>query len=162
LYQLSRGFINILLTIFFVFTTALFTNRAYGHKVSIHAWVESDRILTESYFPDGKAVTNATVSVFDSNETLLLSGKTDHDGMFIFTITQTDDLNIVLDASAGHRASVSLSKEQLSRPSTATAHRGGSRLFDSTAVRVCIGIACIGSLAGIAMLVYRRKNNRLL
>jgi nickel transport protein len=157
LLQSNRLSLHIHIAVLVALCTACSANRVYAHKVTIHAWTTSDRVVTESYFPDGRAVINATVSVFGSNEILLLSGETDQDGMFSFPIPEPDDVTIVLDAAAGHRASVSLSKEQLARPSTTAAQNGISRILESTIIRVCIGIACIGGISGIAMLAYRRK-----
>lgn len=95
---------------------------AFAHKVNIFAWVEGDTVHTESYFPDGRVVQKGTVSVYDSEDSLLLKGVTDEEGLFSFPVPKGDDLTIVLDASMGHRATYRLSAEELGGKETAAAH----------------------------------------
>ncbi|MBW1644607.1 MAG: hypothetical protein JRJ76_17440 [Deltaproteobacteria bacterium] len=47
---------------------------------------------------------NAPIEVFDGNGKLILSGKTDKSGSFIFKLPLCKDMRIVLNASEGHRA----------------------------------------------------------
>jgi len=75
--------------------------------------VEGDTVYTESYFPDGKKVEGGIVQVYDSKGNKLLEGKTDKDGQFNFKPPKKDDLKIVLIATLGHRASYTLSKDEL-------------------------------------------------
>jgi len=115
-------------------------------------------IVTESYFSDGKMVQNGSISVFDSEETLLVTGQTDSDGMFSFPIPPRDDLTIILDASAGHRAVFKLDKEELGEHTSPSAsQRTENRKNGVSIIKVFVGIACIFGLMGIAMHVYRRK-----
>ena len=111
------------ITISFLFFALFFLSvtNAFAHKVSIFAWVENGTINTESYFPDGKVVQNGTISVFDSNKRLLLTGGTDSEGMFSFPVPKRDDLTIILDASMGHRATYRLSQEELGESVTTAA-----------------------------------------
>ena len=85
----------------------------FAHKVNIFAYVEGDTVYTESYFPDGKKVEGGIVQVYDSKGNKLLEGKTDKDGQFNFKPPKKDDLKIVLIATLGHRASYTLSKDEL-------------------------------------------------
>lgn len=86
---------------------------ALAHKVNLFAYAEDGKIYTESYFPDGKAVENGKVMVYDSKEKLLLEGVTDKEGLFSFKIPVVDDLNIVLDATMGHKNSFKLKKAEV-------------------------------------------------
>jgi len=86
---------------------------ASAHKVNLFAWVEGDTIHTESYFPDGRVVQKGKILVYDRGENLLLSGTTDDEGLFSFPIPKREDLNIVLDASMGHRTSFIVTAEEL-------------------------------------------------
>ena len=86
---------------------------ALAHKVNLFAYAEDGKIYTESYFPDGKAVEGGKVMVYDSKEKLLLEGVTDKEGLFSFDIPVVDDLNIVLDATMGHKNSFKLKKAEV-------------------------------------------------
>ncbi|NLC71173.1 MAG: cobalamin biosynthesis protein CbiL [Desulfuromonadaceae bacterium] len=77
---------------------------ADAHRVNIFAWVEGDRVHTESRFSNSKPVRGGTVIVFDPQGKALLSGKTDEQGFFSFSAPAMTDLKVVLDASMGHRA----------------------------------------------------------
>jgi nickel transport protein len=77
---------------------------ALAHKVNIFAYIEGEKVYTESYFNDGKKCINSKIEVFDINEVKLLEGLTDEKGIFIFDLPQTSYLKIILTASLGHRA----------------------------------------------------------
>ena len=77
---------------------------AWSHKVHVFAWVEGDKVYTESFFSNGKKAMNAPIEVFDGNGKLILSGKTDKSGSFTFKLPLCKDMRIVLNASEGHRA----------------------------------------------------------
>jgi len=80
----------------------------FAHKVNIFAYVEGDKVYTESYFNDGKKCIDSKIEVFDNQGNKLLEGLTDEEGMFSFEIPSKDvidgDLKVVLTASMGHRA----------------------------------------------------------
>ncbi|WP_373499788.1 carboxypeptidase regulatory-like domain-containing protein [Desulfococcus sp.] len=84
-----------------------------AHKVNLFAYVEAGKIHTESYFPDGRPVEGGTVRVYDSGDALLLEGTTDKAGLFSFAIPKVDDLNIVIDATMGHKNSFKLKKAEV-------------------------------------------------
>jgi len=106
-----------ILVIGFLFSF-LFYNRAFAHKVSIFAYSEGSIIYTESYFPDGSPVINGEIQVYDSNNKLILNGKTDNKGIYNFKAPKIDDLKIVLLASMGHRAEFVLKKEEIATADT--------------------------------------------
>ncbi len=80
----------------------------FAHKVNVFAYVEGDKVYTESYFNDGKMCVDSKIEVFDNQGNTLLEGLTDEEGMFSFKIPSEDvidgDLKVVLTASMGHRA----------------------------------------------------------
>lgn len=82
---------------------------AQAHKVTLFAWVEGDRVYTESKFSGGKRVKNGTVTVFDSAGNQLLEGKTDDNGEFSFQAPEAGGLTIVINAGMGHRNQWTLS-----------------------------------------------------
>ena len=80
----------------------VFTGNARAHRVTIFAWVDGNTVHTQSRFSGRKAVQNGRISVYDSQEKLLLIGNTDSAGEFDFNLPGTADIRIVLDAGMGH------------------------------------------------------------
>ena len=97
-----------LLSIFMLFT--LLTGTALAHKVNVFAYIEGNTVYTESYFPDGRAVEDGTITVIDSRKETLLEGRTDKEGLFSFAIPKKEDLVIILDAGMGHKNRFQLKK----------------------------------------------------
>ena len=86
----------------------------FAHKVNIFAYVEGDKVYTESYFSDGKKCVDSKIEVFDSQGDKVLEGLTDEEGAFSFEIPSGDgDLKIVLTASMGHRAEYIIRADEL-------------------------------------------------
>jgi len=106
------------LILIFIFLIIIMINiSAFAHKVNIFAYVEGDKVYTESYFNDGKKCVDSKIEVFDNQGNKLLEGLTDKEGMFSFEIPAEEvidgDLKIVLIASMGHRAEYSISADEL-------------------------------------------------
>jgi len=102
------------LILIFIFLIIMAINiSVFAHKVIIFAYVEGDRVYTESYFSDGKKCVDSKIEVFDSQGNKLLEGLTDEEGKFSFEIPQEGDLKIVLTASMGHRAEYSILADEL-------------------------------------------------
>ncbi len=76
---------------------------AWAHKVTVFAWVEGNRIYTESQFSGGRKVNHGKIQVFDDKDKMLLEGVTDDQGAFDFEIPKVCDLKIVLIAGMGHQ-----------------------------------------------------------
>jgi nickel transport protein len=91
----------------------VWTATGLAHRVYIYAWVEGDRIFTESYFGSKRKVKGGLVQVFEPSGKKLLEGRTDDQGIFSFKVPQRSDLRIVLDASMGHRSEFVLRAEEL-------------------------------------------------
>lgn len=94
-------FIFFFLSCFIMFS---FATIATAHRVVLFAWIQGDTIFTESQFPNGKKISNGDITVYDRDEALLISGKSDDLGKFSFKIPLQDYLKIVLDAGTGHQA----------------------------------------------------------
>ncbi len=102
------------LILIFIFLIIMAINiSVFAHKVIIFAYVEGDRVYTESYFSDGKKCVDSKIEVFDSQGNKLLKGLTDEEGKFSFEIPQEGDLKIVLTASMGHQAEYSILADEL-------------------------------------------------
>jgi nickel transport protein len=80
----------------------------WAHSVSIYAWIEGDRVFTESFFSGGSRAAHSQIAVFDKGGNKLLTGKTDSQGMFSFKLPQKEDLKIELRTPEGHRAEFNL------------------------------------------------------
>jgi len=97
-----------LILIFIFLIIIMMDVSVFAHKVNIFAYVEGDKVYTESYFNDGKKCVDSKIEVFDNQGNKLLEGLTDEEGMFSFEIPSEDvidgDLKVVLTASMGHRA----------------------------------------------------------
>jgi len=89
------------------------SSTALAHKVNIFAYVDNGVVYTESYFPDGRAVENGAIEVYDSQGHKLLEGVSDKEGLFSFKVPQKDDLTIVINASMGHKNNFILKKEEI-------------------------------------------------
>lgn len=86
----------------------------FAHKVNIFAYVEGEKIYTESYFNDGKKCIDSKIEVFDNRGNKLLEGLTDKEGEFSFEVpSENGNLKIVLTASMGHRAEYSISADEI-------------------------------------------------
>lgn len=98
------------LTIGFVisFMVLLFPRYIEAHKVNIFVYTEGDKVYTESYFNDGKPCMDSVIEVFSMDDTELMRGRTDKDGLFEFPLPQGSELRIVLNAGMGHRAEYTL------------------------------------------------------
>jgi len=94
-----------LILIFIFFIIIMINISAFAHKVNVFAYVEGDKVYSESYFNDGKKCVDSKIEVFDNQGNKLLEGLTDKEGEFSFEVPSEDgDLKIVLTASMGHRA----------------------------------------------------------
>jgi nickel transport protein len=87
---------------------------AFAHKVNVFAYVEGDKVYSESYFNDGKKCVDSKIEIFDNQGNKLLEGLTDKEGEFSFEVPSEDgDLKIVLTASMGHRAEYLIRADEL-------------------------------------------------
>lgn len=103
-----------LILIFIFLIIIMMDVSVFAHKVNIFAYVEGEKVYTESYFNDGKKCIESKIEVFDNQGNKLLEGLTDEEGAFSFEIPLGDGgLKIVLTASMGHRAEYSISADEL-------------------------------------------------
>lgn len=84
-----------------------------GHKINIFATVEGNKIYTQSYSSDGTKIKAGVIEVYDKSGNKLLKGETDSLGEFSFVIPKKEDLKIVLIGGLGHRAEITISKDEL-------------------------------------------------
>ncbi len=87
-----------------------FAGPVLAHKVNIFAYVDAGIVYSESYFPDGRPVSEGKVLVLDSQERLLFEGQTDQAGLFQFKLPFVVDVTLVIDAGMGHKNQFLLKK----------------------------------------------------
>jgi nickel transport protein len=87
---------------------------AYGHNVSIFAWVESDTVHTESKFSGGKRVRGGKIEAFDHQGRSIHTGTTNDEGYHGFAVPAgAKELKIVLTAGMGHTNHWTIRAEEL-------------------------------------------------
>ena len=86
-----------------VLTTLLVFSHAQAHKINVFAWIEGDTVYVESKFSGGRKPVAASVEVYDTQDNLLLEGKTDDQGTFSFKVPRKTAMKVVLLAGMGHR-----------------------------------------------------------
>ncbi|MBM9603917.1 hypothetical protein [Desulfopila inferna] len=90
--------------------TFFLSSSAQAHKIRVFAYESGGTIITEVKFGNGRPAQNSTVAVEKKDGSPLLSGTTDENGEFRFTVPQEAlnqglDLNIIADVGEGHRGS---------------------------------------------------------
>jgi nickel transport protein len=95
---------SIKILFWFAMSSLLLAQNTFAHRVNVFAWVEGDTVFVESKFAAGRKVSGGKIIVTDSKGVELLTGKTNDQGEFSFTIPQKTDLKIILEAGMGHRA----------------------------------------------------------
>ncbi|MBT3225493.1 MAG: hypothetical protein HN580_00750 [Deltaproteobacteria bacterium] len=90
-----------------------FSGSALAHRVIIFGWVEGDRVMTQSKFSSNRVVKGGEISVYDSTENRILTGKTDKQGEYSFQIPVQERLKIVLSTAGGHQADWTITKKEL-------------------------------------------------
>lgn len=105
------------LLIYFCTFAIVFSVHVYlcwGHKVQIFAYVEDNRIFTESYFVDGSPVKNGTVILYNEKGNEIARGITDEKGLCDFPMPgKVKTIKIVIDAGMGHMNDYLLNEEDM-------------------------------------------------
>lgn len=96
-----------------ILLTLLWATSSWAHKVNIFAYVESGKIFTESYFPDGQPVEGGSIEILDSQDQKVAEGVTDKEGKCVLPIPKKDDLTVVINATMGHKNTFKLKKSEL-------------------------------------------------
>lgn len=99
---------------------------AFGHAINIYAWLENDQILVQCDFGRDRPAINAAITVFDSTDRQkLLTGATNAEGRFTFTVPPTvrqgRGLLIEVNAGQGHRGEWSMDASELYAAASLTA-----------------------------------------
>jgi len=77
----------------------------FAHKISAFIDYEDGKATVYSYFSDGTPAKNAKVEVIDEKtHKVVLTGKTDQNGVFTFKVPYAGKFKVVINAELGHRA----------------------------------------------------------
>ncbi len=119
---------------------------SFAHGINISAWIEGDRVVSESKFSSGTALSHGKITVIDESGKPLLQGTTDHDGKFSFPIPEQKPFTIIVNSTDGHRAEWTWNAENSQRSSS---QPGMKDLF--------AGVGYIVGLIGLGTYLHYRK-----
>ncbi len=77
---------------------------ARAHAAYIFAWVDGERVCSESYFAKKSKIRGGAVTVQSSSGRTLAEGRTDERGLWCFPAPPVQDLHFAVNAGQGHRA----------------------------------------------------------
>ena len=130
------------------------TPKINAHGINIIAWIEGDRVMTESYFSRDNKVIEGQIKVYGPSQKQLLEGKTDEKGLFSFKIPQETDLRIVLESAMGHRAETILKADEIKEKSVISPQKeGGPSIF-----KIILGLGVIFGLMFLILYLRKRKS----
>jgi nickel transport protein len=110
-----------IIIIFSMLLPLTLTDSANAHRITVFAWVEGDTVHVESKFSGGKRVQGGEVIVYDLEDNQLLTGKTDEQGEFSFTVPQQTGLKVEVIAGMGHRGDWTIPAEEMGEASAESA-----------------------------------------
>lgn len=92
---------------------ALSMSQAWAHRMHVFPRFEGQTVsITVSFGRNAPAV-GAKIEVHDSDGNLLHQGRSDQRGQFQFPVRRAKELTIVADDGAGHRSTLTISRERL-------------------------------------------------
>ena len=109
----------------------LWPHSLQAHRVNLFCWVEKDRVVCQASTPDGSPIADAAVDLLKpDDEAPVLTRTTDEQGTAAFPIPQearsrSMDLEVVLEASMGHKASWTVRAEELAQAPAESASGSG-------------------------------------
>ena len=132
---------------------------AQAHASGAGASCAVSAFEVEAYFSDNTAAQGAKVVVYDGTKAVVVEGKTDAEGRWNFARPTAGVYEVVVDAGAGHRATVSLTVPE--SPATAGATSGPNRAeFTRTPWGpIVAGLAFIGFPAAVLYFWLRKARS---
>ena len=102
------------LTMFFILFLFIIYSSCLAHKISAFVDVEGNKVTVFSYFSDGTPVKNGKIEVYEEKTNkLILSGETNKEGKFTFTLPKRIDYKIIVIAELGHVAVAHIKASEL-------------------------------------------------
>jgi cobalt/nickel transport system permease protein len=150
---------------------------AHAHRLEAEYRVlpKEKKVKVESWFETGDSPRNATVQVYRPANKLLVEGKLNDDGVFVFHYEEPESLRVVVAAPGGHRKELTIPKNELDGNSPADAPKSsnegntassdeGGRFADrssrTTVKDVLLGIGLLFSAAGFVLGVRNARELR--
>ncbi|WP_456433904.1 hypothetical protein [Thermosulfuriphilus sp.] len=119
-----------------VLTIPFLPSPAWGHRINVFAYSEGEKVVVEVYFNDGTPAKGSLIKIYETgSDKVLVSGRTDREGRFVFNAPRKKDLMIVAIAELGHRAEYHLSLRE-KRPNQDTQAAIGT-LFSPSKQETC-------------------------
>jgi cobalt/nickel transport system permease protein len=107
--------------------------RAHRLEADYRVLPKEKKVKVESWFESGGSPRSATVQVYRSDKQLLVEGKLNDDGVFVFRYEEPDTLRVVVAAPGGHRKELTIPKKELEGAEEGQAPAEGPRPPDAGA-----------------------------
>ena len=88
------------------------TSFLFAHKLNIFLYEENGKVVANTYFASGSPCKNCKIEIFDENDNLLKTAKTDIKGDFTFDKLAVN-LIVKVETIGGHAASSFIKVEKL-------------------------------------------------
>jgi nickel transport protein len=124
---------------------------ARAHALGAECKVVGGRVEVEAYYDDDTPARDAKVSVRDAAQKVIVEGRTDERGCWSFPQPAAGKYEVVVDAGAGHRATVkvTVTGDPPAGPPQVVSDGPTREEFTRTPwLKVAIGLAAIAVLAG--------------
>lgn len=139
----------------FIFLLIVFCpSLVLAHKITLLAYEEKNTVYCESFYEDGRPVVDAGLKVTNDDGVVLLSGKTDSQGLFQFPRQGFGNLHLTLKSHLGHSSSIIFNGQTVNQ--TALSDQAYSKPELS---KILIGIFTIFGLFGITAYLMSKKNS---
>lgn len=142
-----------------------FASGADAHAVAAEAKLKDGRVTVEAFFDDNTPATDAKVVLLDETGATAAEGKTDNSGKWSIPAPAPGKYKVIVDAGAGHRASVALvipAPTPGDSSPEVTVSQGATRDEITGPARwlwAGSGIVAIGLATGLIMFVLRRRRS---
>ena len=165
--QLTRGTI-----VFAAVGLLAFPSLAQAHALGAEAKLKDGTVYVEAFFDDDSAAIDAKIHVEDEAKKVVAEGRTDKKGRWSFPAPAAGKYRVIVDAGAGHRASVGLTIPGVAATTAPSAPPPDQKKAEELVVsdgtrseftgipwlKVAIGLGVV-SLVGIAAALSLRKPN---
>ncbi len=112
--MISRLLTRLSVSVLLAVGGALLASPASAHRLNVFAYVVGGQVQVEAYFSGGARAQGADVTVYSAEKEVLLTGRTDKDGLWAFPVPAVEgDLEIVAETEDGHKGRCALKAEEL-------------------------------------------------
>jgi hypothetical protein len=146
--------------------SAFSPNLAVAHALLVDCNLRDGKVEVEAFYDDDTPAPKARVKVVNAEEQVVAGGETDQQGRWSFAMPAPGKYVVVVNAGAGHRKEKTI--EVPARPDESMAPKneapigGAPKRGDLTRIpwlKIAIGLAIIGGLAGAFLLASMMRKN---